>query len=77
MHCVDEFRDPRVWHQNNKGDWRLRCSVVDNMEDEIVKSVTQPLEETAFEWVVTPSKRPEANESTYTLMHRGWVDQYS
>lgn len=72
--CIDVFRDPRVWRRDTDGNWRLQDCVTQHEVDAGVDVARLPLREHECRFVLSPSRDPEANESNYVLMARGYVD---
>jgi N-acetyl sugar amidotransferase len=70
--AINRFRDPRIWRKEGS-QWVLADSVVNHAGDAAVTGVALgKIEECGFR--TTPSKAPDADEDSYVLLHRGYVD---
>ena len=72
--CVDAKRDQRIWERDDDGRWHLKDSIVNHANDPGVEEVR--LEKIqGCEYIVTPSREPEAVEDRYVVVARGYVDK--
>ncbi len=72
--CVEAKRDQRIWERDNDGRWHLKDSIVNHANDPGVEEVR--LEKIqGCEYIVTPSREPEAVEDRYVVVARGYVDK--
>ena len=68
-------RDQNIWRQNVNGEWKLRDSILNHVDDFGVDSVRlEKTEECIFR--ITPSAEPKVSDSEYLLMGRGYIDEY-
>ena len=75
---LDQHRDPRIWEQDDVGDWQLKDSVMQHAFDtnaDIVALDVQPDADPEFR--LTPTKDPADFEFRHRILARGWVDAYS
>lgn len=72
---IDRFRDPRIWEQA-AGGWQLRDSILNHREDSGVDAARLPIKEDWSEFPVTDTKDPDADESAYVLMARGYSNDH-
>ncbi len=70
--CIDRFRDPAIWHKDTDGAWRLKDSPIHHRGDDGVEAARLGLVEDC-QFIVTPSKDPDADEGAYKLMTKGFV----
>jgi len=69
--AIDRHRDPAIWARDTAGQWTLRDSVLNHAGDNADVALGKTGD---CHFMVTPSKNPAADETAYTLLHRGWVD---
>ncbi len=70
---VDRCRDPRIWTRADDGGWRLMDHIGNHRNDPGVEAARLERAEDTCAFRVTPSKDPEADESEYVLMTKGYV----
>lgn len=73
--CMDRFRDPQVWIRSKNGDWVLRDSVLEHEDDAGTAAVRLGTVESC-DFLITPSRDPQADQETYPLLARGYVDKH-
>ena len=73
---IDPFRDPNIWQKDDAGQWQLLDSVTNHVNDEGVDAVRLPRTGPS-EFILTPSREPNAIEDQYILMGRGYIDKYN
>ena len=72
---VDKFRDNTAWEVDAKNGWLLKDSVVNHEDDKGVDDVRiEPSGDCRF---APDSSRTAEKESSYLLIGRGWVDNWS
>lgn len=69
-------RDPKIWTNQKSGDWQLLDSVTKHRGDPGVDEVRLPKREECT-YRLTPCAEPNADESQYLLMGRGYVDKFN
>lgn len=74
--CVWNRRDPKAWSRQADGQWQLLDSVTNHRDDPGVESVRLPKHEECH-YRLTPSAEPNAVDTRYLLMGRGFVDKYN
>jgi len=75
---LDQHRDPRIWEQDDVGDWQLKDSVMQHAFDTNADIVAQDVQPGADpEFRLTPTKNPADFEFRHRILARGWVDAYS
>ena len=70
---IDKHRDPRIWNKAPSGEWILRDSVVNHIDDPGIDDVRLEKEE-GCDFKITPPKDSKTKEDEYILIGRGWVD---
>lgn len=76
MRCVWDRRDPSIWQKDKHGEWQLRDSITNHVEDAGIDAVRlQKTEDCHYQ--LTPSADPKHKEDAYLLMGRGYIDQYN
>lgn len=70
---VEQWRNPLQWERTQEG-WRLRDSIESHVDDPGVKEARLSLRETACEFRITPSRKPDYMDNKYVLIGRGHVD---
>lgn len=75
LSCVWDRRDPKIWSRQKGGQWQLLDSVTKHRNDDGVDEVRLAKREDCI-YRLTPSAEPNAVESQYLLMGRGYVDKY-
>jgi N-acetyl sugar amidotransferase len=73
--CVWNRRDPKIWSRDTQGVWQLLDSVTKHSDDPGVEKVRLATRENCI-YRLTPSAEPNAADSQYLLMGRGYVDKY-
>jgi N-acetyl sugar amidotransferase len=68
-------RDPKIWISTGHGEWHCLDTVVNHRDDAGVDAVRLEKQEDCH-FRLTPSAEPNAEESEYLLMGRGYVDKY-
>ena len=71
---VDRFRDSRILHKTDAGEWELKDSILNHADDEGVDDARLKKKEDCH-FQVTPSKNQDLTENQYVLIGRGWVDR--
>ena len=75
---LDQHRDPRIWEQDDVGDWQLKDSVMQHAFDTNADIVAQDVQPGADpEFRLTPTNNPADFEFRHRILARGWVDAYS
>ncbi len=75
MDCVWGRRDPRIWSKQADGNWVLLDSIINHRDDSGVDAVRlQKMENCVYQ--LTRSAEPTAEENSYLLMGRCYVDKY-
>ncbi len=70
---VDRQRDPGIWDLSQENEPILRDSVLNHLEDEDVDAVRLNTKD-ENDFVVSPSREPQAVDNKYILVGRGWAD---
>ena len=71
---VDRFRDSRILHKTDAGEWELKDSIFNHADDKGVDDARLKKKEDCH-FQVTPRKNPNLTENQYVLIGRGWVDR--
>lgn len=70
---IDQHRDSRIWNHIGKGQWELKDSILNHIQDEGVDDVRLEKKEKC-DFLLLPPRDPKAVEDDYVLVGRGWVD---
>lgn len=74
--CIQDRRDPHIWTKNEGGEWEIRDSIVNHIDDSGVDAVRlEKTEDCAFR--LTPTAEPQTPDDQYLLMGRGYIDKYN
>ena len=71
---VDFFRNLKIWAKHERGEWMLKDSIINHINDEGVKDARLPLLEDRCEFIPDSSRTDKEAEDKYILIGRGWVD---
>jgi N-acetyl sugar amidotransferase len=75
LRCVSTRRDPSIWNQKPDGSWHLLDSIVHHAGDPKVDAVRLDKKEECH-YRITPTAEPNAPDTSYLLMGRGYIDKY-
>jgi N-acetyl sugar amidotransferase len=73
--CVENRRDERIWNHDASGEWVLRDSIANHVDDEGVDAVRLETHE-KYKYRITPTAEPQTPDNEYLLMGRGYIDKY-
>jgi N-acetyl sugar amidotransferase len=71
---VDRYRDLQAWRKNDHGDWELKDTVADHIDDEGVNDARLDVSGEKCEFMVTGAKRSDEAEDDHVLIGRACVD---
>lgn len=73
--CIDDRRDLAIWKKEESGEWKLRDTILNHMDDAGVNKVRlEKVEDCHYR--TTVSAEPYSCDDRYLLMGRGYIDKY-
>lgn len=71
---INQHRSPEIWSLEENGEWNLKDSVINHLDDSGVDEVRLPVIKDC-EFIISPSRDPNAQEREHIILERGFVDK--
>ena len=72
-YLIGERRDHRIWQHGDGGEWQLKDSIIEHINDDGVDKVLLSKKENC-EFQITPSKINTPEKDSYTIFGKGYIN---